>query len=223
MIKLYGCYRSRATRPLWLAHELGLVLDHIPVVQAYRLADPAAPDAPLNTATPAFRALNPLGQIPVLVDGPLVLSESVAMTLYLARKVGGGLAAQDLTEEGEILQWAFMAATGIEPPALDILRALSAPAAGSDAEGEAAQAVIAAASQTLARYFERIEGHLPGREWLVGGRFTVADVVLADCVRYAQGHAPAFADFPLLAAWLARCQARPGWKAVLAGRNAEPA
>ncbi|MFN3954671.1 MAG: glutathione S-transferase family protein [Pararhodobacter sp.] len=218
MIRLYGCYRSRATRPLWLAHELGLVLEHVSVVQAYRLADPAAPEAPLNTASPAFRALNPLGQIPLLVDGPLVLSESVAMTLYLARKAGGELGAQNLAEEGEILQWAFMAATGIEAPALDILRTLN-----DDTASDAARDRLAAASQLLARYFARIEGHLPGHEWLVGGRFTVADVVLADCVRYAQGHAPAFADFPLLSAWLARCQARPGWKAVVAGRNAEPA
>lgn len=219
MIKLYGCYRSRATRPLWLAHELGLVLEHHPVVQAYRLPDPAAPGAPVNTASPEFLEINPLGQIPVLVDGPLVLSESVAMTLYLARKEGGALAAQNLGEEGEILQWAFMAATGVEPPALDILRALSGP----DAGGEAAQAAITQAGAALGRYFARIDQHLAGREWLVGERFTVADVVLADCVRYAQGQAALFADHPYLSAWLSRCQARPGWKAVLAGRNAEPA
>lgn len=45
MITVYGCYRSRASRPLWLLDEIGMDFAHVPVVQAYRLADPAAADA----------------------------------------------------------------------------------------------------------------------------------------------------------------------------------
>ncbi len=62
MLKIYGVYRSRATRNLWMAGEIGLDFEHVPVIQAYRLPDPFAPDAPLNTRTPSFMAVNPMGR-----------------------------------------------------------------------------------------------------------------------------------------------------------------
>ena len=87
-LKIYGVLRSRASRNVWLAKEMGLPFEQIPVVQAYRLPDPAAPDAPLNTASPAFRAINPNGLIPTIEDDGLILHESLAINLYLARKHG---------------------------------------------------------------------------------------------------------------------------------------
>ena len=48
-LTIYGCYRSRATRVVWLANELGLPFNHVPVIQAYRLPDPNAPGVPLHT------------------------------------------------------------------------------------------------------------------------------------------------------------------------------
>ena len=53
-LRIYGVLRSRASRVVWLAHELGLRFEHVPVIQAYRLADPGAPDAPFNTALTDF-------------------------------------------------------------------------------------------------------------------------------------------------------------------------
>ena len=86
MITLYGVYRSRASRPLWLLAELGLPFSHIPVIQAYRLkTDPNAADAPLNTATPSYLTVNPQGQIPAYIEDGLVLTESLAITLHIAR------------------------------------------------------------------------------------------------------------------------------------------
>ena len=52
MLTIYGVYRSRATRPLWLIEELGLPFKLVPVIQAYRLADSSAPGAPLNSGSP---------------------------------------------------------------------------------------------------------------------------------------------------------------------------
>ena len=86
MLTVYGVYRSRASRILWLLEELGLAFEHVPVIQAYRLADPAADDAPFNTLSPGFLSISPAGAVPVLRDGDFVLSESLAMTLYVARK-----------------------------------------------------------------------------------------------------------------------------------------
>ena len=91
-LKIYGVLRSRASRTVWLAKELGLAFEHIPVIQAYRLADATAANAPLNTAAPAFRAVNPNGHIPTIDDDGLILHESLAINLYLAKKHGGPLA-----------------------------------------------------------------------------------------------------------------------------------
>src|SRR5580704_6753950 len=78
-LKIYGVLRSRASRNVWLAKELGLAFEHVTVIQAYRLADPAASGAPLNTASAEFRAVNPDGLIPAIDDDGLVLHESLAI------------------------------------------------------------------------------------------------------------------------------------------------
>ena len=82
MITLYGCHRSRATRPLWVLHETGLPFTLVPVVQASRVADPTAPGARVNTQSPEFLAVNPQGQIPGMVDDGLVLTESLAIAVH---------------------------------------------------------------------------------------------------------------------------------------------
>ncbi len=219
MLTIYGALRSRATRPIWLLYETGTPFEHVPVIQSYRLPEPLAADAPLNTASPAFLAINPQGLVPALVDGDLLLTESLAITYYLARKLGGDLAPRDVAEEGEAVQWALLGATGVELPALEIMQTRMKGLADSS-EGNA---LITARVAALARPFARIEAHLQGRDWLMGGRFTVADIVLAECVRYAQAQPGIFDECPAIAAWLARCQARPAWQRMWAERNAEAA
>src|ERR1700742_3653711 len=117
-LKIYGVLRSRATRPIWMAKELGIPFEHVKVIQGYRLPDPAAADAPLNTQSPAFLAVNPNGLVPSIDDDGFVLNESLAITLYLARKHGGKLAATDVREEGQMTMWSLWAATECEAPAL---------------------------------------------------------------------------------------------------------
>lgn len=219
MISLYGCYRSRATRPLWALFETGLPFEHIPIVQAYRLADATAADAPLNTASPGFLAVNPMGQIPAMVDGDLTLTESLAITLHIARRAGGPLAPATDAEAALMEQWALFAISSVEGPALEIAFA----AADKAANGPEAQAIIAVSAEKLRRPFARLEHDLQGKDWLMAGRFTAADIVVEECVRYAQGHAVLFDEFPNLKAWVARCQARPAFQKMWAGRLAEPA
>lgn len=218
MITLYGVYRSRATRPLWLLAEYGVEFAHVPVIQSYRLDQPKAPDAALNTASPAFLAINPLGQIPALVDGDLVLTESLAITLYLARRLGGPIGPQSNAETALMEQWSLFAATSIEGPALDI--ATTPAAAAETPEG---QAHLALSCEKLRRPLARLEQHLATQDWLVGNRFTAADINTAEIVRYAQGHPTLLAEFPHAKSWLERSQARPAFKAMWERRLAEPA
>lgn len=219
MLTIYGCFRSRATRPIWLLYEAGAEFRHVPVIQVYRLPDAKAADAPLNTASPSFLKVNPQAQIPAMVDGDLVLTESLGITLYLASKFGGDVAPRDAAEQALAVQWALVAATAVESPALDIMMA---HANGSAATPEGA-ATIAARLAVLARPLGRLDGHLAGRDWMMGDRFTVADICVAECLRYATAQPGALDDYPALKGWLARCQARPAFQKLWAARNAEPA
>lgn len=213
MLKIHGTYRSRAFRNIWLAKELGIPYEIVPVIQAYRLAA-RAPDIPtMNTRSPEFQRLNPAGQIPVIDDDGVILSESLAINLYLARKHGGPLGGKSLAEEGQMLRWSFWAATEIEAAALAVLiHAESGEDTGPAFDAEA----------TLRDKFPVLVQALSASGWLVGGRFTVADLNVAEVVRYAVPASALFDDNPAVKAWLAACQARPAFQELWAKRAQEP-
>ena len=217
MLTIYGVYRSRATRTFWLAAELGLDFTHVPVIQTYR--QKAADAGVMATGTAAFLAINPAGQVPFIDDDGFLLGESLAINLYLARKAGGPLAPADGREDALMQQWALFSVSGIEDAALDIYYPYA-----EQREGTAESAAqIASAATRLVRPMATLNQHLAGGGFMVGGRFTVADINMAEVVRYASAHAPLMADCPVVAAWLAACQARPGFAAMWARRLAEPA
>ena len=219
MITLYGVFRSRASRPIWLLYELDLPFTHVPVIQAYKLAQASAPDAPLNTASPEFLKVNPLGQIPAYVEGDLTLTESLAITNHIARTRGGALGPQTPAEAALLDQWTLLAVTAAEGHALEIMMITNA---GGDKTAEG-QAAIAICAEKLRRPLARLEAHLATHSYLVGDRFTVADINVAECLRYAQSHATLVGEFPAVTAWLATCQSRPAFKKMWDGRMAEPA
>lgn len=218
MLKLYGLYRSRASRNIWLLDEMGVPFELVPVIQANRLADPSAPGAPMHSRSPAFLAINPNGHVPAMDDDGLVLNESLAINLYLAKKHGGPLAPKTLAEEGQVLQWTLWAAAEAEPHAIQILyhRVAKPPA---ERKPEIAEAAVAA----LRMPFAALDAALAKADHLVGGRFTVADINVAEVVRYASAAPELMDTVPHVKAWLARCQARPAFKAMWAKRDAEPA
>ncbi len=219
MLTIYGVYRSRATRTLWLAGELGLNFKLVPVIQARRVEDPLAANAPMNTLTPSFLAINPMGTIPCIEDDGMVLYESMAINLYLARKHGTAVAPADLAEDAQMMQWSFFAATEIETNALKISSTVSEGLANT----EAGQAVIEVAARLLRRPFKVLEQHLSENEYLVGNRFSVADINVAEVVRYAQAHTPLFEANPAVKSWLDRCQSRAAFKAMWSARDSEAA
>lgn len=217
-LTLYGVARSRASRNIWLCLEAGLPFTQVPVIQARRVADPLAADAPLNTRSAAYLAVNPNGLVPALRDGDLVLHESLAINLYLAKKVGAPLGPGDLAEDGQMAMWTLWAATEVEPDAMTILMHQAyLPAAARE------PAKVAAAATALAPRLAVLNGHLAGRQWLVGERFTVADINTAEVVRYAAQAPELFTAAPEVARWYAACQARPAFAEMMRRREAEPA
>lgn len=217
MITLYGVYRSRATRPLWLLGELGLPFTHVPVIQGYRLADPLAADAPLNTQSPEFLKISPQGAVPVMDDDGLILTESLAITLHIARKFGGDLGPQTLNEVSQSEQWALFAGISLDLPGVEIMYVYLDGLAQTP-EGAAR---IATNVDRMARSMARLETELQTCDWLMGDRFTVADIMVAECLRYGQTHSPMMEQYPATTAWINRCQARPAFKMMMTKRLAE--
>lgn len=218
MLTIHGVTRSRASRIIWLCHEIGLPYKQVPVIQAYRLADPDGPNAAMNTHSPGFLKLSPSGAIPVIEDDGLVMSESYAINLYLGRKHGAPLGPQNATEDAMMSQWSFYAATAIEPDALTLL---FLHGRGQAQSGED-QALIANAAERLIRPFSVLEDHFARHAHLVGGRFTLADIAMAETIRYAQGYGPLMEQFPALHQWLTDAQARPAFQKMWQARLAEP-
>lgn len=215
-LKIYGVLRSRATRPIWMAKELNIPFEHVPVIQYYRLPDPDAADAPLHTGSPVFRAVNPNGLVPSIDDDGFVLNESLAITLYLARKHGGPLAPRDVREEGLMTMWTLWAATECEAPAL---RAMQNAATVKARDPAVYDAAVATLKPKLAVLDDALRD---GGGYLVGGRFTVADLNVAEIIRYAQAAPELFTDTPHLRNWITACQLRPAFVAMMTERNAEP-
>ena len=198
MIRLYGITQSRAFRPLWLLEELGL--DYEQVGLDYRGKE-------LDTAD--YRAINPNGRIPTLVDDDLVLWESMAIDLYLARRYGNEADLWPHTIEGEALtwQWSFWVMTEVEHPLLTVLmHSRVLPEAKRDAARASRNRGV------LQTPFKVLDQALRDREYLVEARFTVADLNVAAVLSWCKPARVQLNEFPDLEAWLARCLARPARK-----------
>jgi glutathione S-transferase len=218
MLTIYGVLRSRASRNVWLAYELGMPFEHVPVIQAGRANGPAGAGVKLNTRSPEFLKVNPNGRIPAMADGELVLAESLAINLYMAKKHGGPLAPADLAEDAQMTAWSIWAMTEAEPHTIEILyHRVGKPPEERDA------AKADAAVEALRGPFAVLEDALAGTGFVVGGRFTVADINLAEVIRYAQPAPELFEAAPRVKAWLAACHARPAFQRMMAERNREPA
>jgi glutathione S-transferase len=200
-LKIYGIARSRAFRTLWMAKELGLAYEHIPVDMA---------DG--GTRRPEFLAINPNGHIPVIDDDGFRLWESMAINLYLAKKHGlGGLYPQALADEARAWQWSFWGMTEIERPILTALfnRALYPE---DKRDREAADA----AERALAAPLKVLDGALAATPYLLGDRFTVADLNVASILSWARPAQIDLAAVPKLAGWLRTCSDRPAARAARA-------
>jgi glutathione S-transferase len=162
---LYTCARSRGLRATWAAEEAGVAIDLriLPFPPRYR--------------APEYLALNPLGTVPLLVDGETRMTESCAIAHYLATREGyTDLAiAPGERDYGEYCDYTYHADATITFPQTVYMRfCLFEKDKGLEEAG-----------QSYARWFHKrlikVEQRLEGREYLCADRFTIADI----CVGYA--------------------------------------
>ena len=201
MLTLYGAMASRAHRTVWMLKELGIAYHHVPT---------GFLDG--STRRPEFLAINPNGRVPVIDDDGFILFESLAINLYLAKKHGGPLAPASVREDALATQWSFWVTTEVEKPLLfaSANRKLFAP---DSRDEEQAQMAIG----KLDRPFKVLDAHLAQQPWLLGERFTVADLNVATVMDLAPQCGISLQAWPAVDAWHQRCLARPAaadWKTV---------
>lgn len=201
-LTIHGIAASRAVRPLWVAHELGLRFEHV-----------HTPYQGGATRTPEFLALNPNGHIPVLVDGDIVVWESMACALYLARHHGAAdgtsLTPATAREDAEALRWSFWTVNEVEKDALTVLmHRVAMPA------DQRKHDLAEAAERRLQVPLRVLEAHLAaqqarGEAHLAADRFTVADVCVASVLAWARPARELMHQVPLTSDWLESCLTRP--------------
>jgi glutathione S-transferase len=191
-LRIYGIARTRAFRVIWIAKELGLAYEHIPT--EIGAAGARQPD---------YLAINPNGRVPAIDDGGFILWESLAITLYLAKKHSAGhLYPATLEGEAKAWQWSLWSVQEVDRGVnIWSLHAVRLPPEERDA-GRLAEAI-----KVLEPPFKVLDGALGRRGYLLGDAFTVADLNVAAVISRAIDMD--LSATPQLAAWLRRCLERP--------------
>ncbi|MCJ2133067.1 glutathione S-transferase [Methylobacterium sp. J-026] len=178
----------------------------------YRFVAVASPE---QRGAAAFRRLNPLGQIPVLTDGPAVIPDSNAILIYLAARYApdSGWMPRDPLGAAQVQRWLSIAAGEVRagPAQARLMVVFGAP-------GERAT-VHAAAARTLGF----LEDHLTDRAYLAAERPMLADIACYSYVAHAPEGGVSLAAYPAVRAWIGRVEALPGFIPMPASPIPEPA
>ncbi|MGE0486906.1 MAG: glutathione S-transferase family protein [Gammaproteobacteria bacterium] len=162
-----------------------------------------------------FLALNPRGEVPVLVDGDLVLADSAAILVYLAGKhPGGGWWSEEPDEQAEIVQWLAFAASWVQ---YGVFTARAVVSFGIPANGLPADFphdVLAEARIRGEKSLAILDRHLAVNDWLALGGPTIADIAVFPYVALAPMGDIALTPYPHVEAWIARFRALPRFVAI---------
>ena len=184
-----GVGETKDIRIQWALEEMGLPYQ-------VRALDYLAGEA----ESPAFSAISPFNQIPVLEDDGLVIAESCAILIHLAEK-SGRLIPADEAGRLKVIQWCF-AATATVQPALSMIAMVDAGFMGKDPATR--EFLVGLATRWLAGLERQLEGH----DWITGDDFTIADITLADVLREIR-ETDLMDGYPNVKAFYARAFARP--------------
>jgi len=199
-MKLYGFPPSpRTWQVRAIAAHLGIPLDFefVDLTQGVQHA-------------PAYRALNPTGRAPTLVDGDFKLWETAAIAQYLASQKPNTLWPDDVRTRADIMRWqswqiAHWSGDACEPLLVEriVKQILNA--------GPPDEAIVTRALEAFHREARVLEQHLAQHRWLVGDGITLADFAVAPTLFYAERAALPLADYPNIREWFGRVAALPCW------------
>jgi glutathione S-transferase len=202
MIKLYHCRDARSLRPLWTLEEMGLPYE--PVL---------LPFPPRVFAKP-YVSENPLGTVPLLIDGDVRMTESSGICLYLTQAYGPTPLALTPNEKDypNFLNWLFFSDATLTFPQTLVLRYRQ-----FEAPERRNEQVAADYEKWFYGRLRAVEAALDSREWLCGDRFTIADICIAYALHLADGRARLGAGLtPRVRQYLDRARARASFGRLLA-------
>jgi glutathione S-transferase len=189
-MKLYWCQNTRAFRIAWLLEESGLPYERVAIdIRNARCKE-----------DPAFRAVSPMGKVPALEDGNTRLNDSGAICIYIAdqyphTKLGPPV---DHPDRGSFLQWVLFTNSVIEPAMVEKFSKLDPAPAG---RGWGSFDLMLTSLRSALR-----QG-----SWILGERFSAADVLLGSSAFYLQQFKLLGVD-PVISPYVARCQARAAFQ-----------
>ena len=162
MVTVYSAPNTRAIRVIWVLEEIGAK------------AEIKSMPYPPRQHAPDYFAVNPTGMVPLLIDGEVRLSELMAICDYLATKHGSPLIVPpNDPERPQFLQWLWYGELTLMTPLsrLNIVRRAVERKGAPEVD-----AILAGARDHVAARLERLEQRLEGRDFLVAGRLTLADI-----------------------------------------------
>ena len=156
--------------------------------------------------SPEFRAINEMGEVPVLVDGEVTLTQSGVILDYISSKTGK-LGGRSAAERREVLRWMFWDNHKLSGLIGNTRFLMNFLAADKRPEG-----VIAFQQGRLKAAYTVLNDHLEGRNWVAGEAVTIADLSCCGYLYYPEPYGFDRADWPNIDRWLDRIAALPGWK-----------
>jgi len=160
-----------------------------------------------ETRSPEFRALNEMGEVPVLVDGDTTLTQSGVILDYISSKTGK-LGGRSAAERRDILRWLFWDNHKLSTQ-IGTTRALI----NFTPDDKRPAGVVPFLQGRLKAAYTVLEGHLAANRWMVGDQVTIADLSCCSYLFYPEPFGFVRADWPHIDAWLGRIADLPGWKA----------
>lgn len=201
MIRVFGAPPNRTHRVLWMLEEGGLEYELVRLQTAEEIA-----------ASAELAHLNPNRRVPTLVDGDVVVWDSLAINLYLSERYRV-LHPGSIAGFAYAIQWSIWAQTDVDANLLTILKGRR----GSESERDPVAADRA--EDTLRSRWAVLESALAEREHLLGADFTVADLNVASILIWAKMARLDLSACPDLKRWLDACLARPAYQRLRAARS----
>ena len=197
MIVVHHLNDSRSQRILWLMEELGLPYE---IKQYQRLETRLAP--------PELKAIHPVGKSPVITDKGKTIYESGAIIDYVIRRHAGGRLQPDpaTPEYDDYMMWMHYAEGSAMLPLMLNLYVSRL--------GEGGKPLHPRIESEIANHLGYLDGHLKGRDFLLGKTFSGADIQMSFIGEIAETYGKR-AAFPNLDAWVKRLHARPAYKKAL--------
>ncbi len=205
-MKLYHCELSRSVRVLWVLEELGLdyELDTMPF--------------PPRVFQKSFKEINPLGTVPYFVDGETKMTESCAICHFLVERYGDKSLAlsSDHNEYGAYLNWLYYSdATVTFPQAVMLRYSILEPDERKNPQ------VVEDYKAFLLGRLRKLEAELEGKEYLVAGRFTIADICVGFSLFFAKAMLKledVFESNPNISEYYQRLEQRPAFLKATQGQ-----